>query len=239
MRFALLLLCISPSPAARPPAPGLPGCSRPLSREASSAARAFVSSADSARVALLPGCLLNASATRFSAQEAYKTRLKPRRWHCGLCGREFFEESWLDAHLHNRHGEGDGAQPCLAEHCHMLGCPSYAAEGGGDGCSAVLHACVPAGEGAFLRRHEALMCDAPFPARAAVRRIADAAADAFQWTPQRALLALLATTIVGFGLREAYRADLRDPIVPRSVRLRMERERAEREARAAAAAKEE
>ncbi len=220
------------STATRPPAFAPAGCSRAQSREATRAAVAFAAWAATARVQLLPGCLLNATATRFAAQEASKTRLRPRRWHCGLCGKEFFEEAWLDAHLHGRHGGGDAALPCLAERCHMLGCPSF--EGGGDGggdgaCAAVLRSCVPAPEGAFLREAHASMCEAPFAARAAARRATDAAAEGFQWTLQRALLGALAVACVAWGLREAYRADLRDPIVPRRVRL-------ERVAAAAAAA---
>ena len=239
MRAIFFSLLICSRLAARPPVPLLPGCSRLLSREAARAATAFAASAAAAHVELLPGCPLNASASRFSAQEASKTRLKPRKWRCGLCGKEFFEEVWLDAHLHGRHGQGDGARPCLAEHCHALGCPSLeggGGEGSGAACAAALRACVPASEAAFLRSHEAAMCEAPFARRAAVRRAADAAADAFQWTPQRAGLALVAAIALAVGLREAYLADVRDPIVPRNVRNRLARERAAAAEAAAAAA---
>ena len=236
----LLLLLLHPTASRHSPTP-LPGCSRLLSREAAASADAFARTARLHSVALLPGCALLSNATRFAAQERAKSHPKPRQWHCALCGRAFSEERWLDAHLHNKHGPGAPELPCLADHCHMLGCPSLEEGGGGgdaaaaaDACGEALRSCVPAGEGAFLSARAAEMCHAPFEARAAVRRAAAAVAAAFQWTPQRLVGAAALLAVLAVGLRMSYAEDLKDPII--SARERLKREKAAAAAAAAAAA---
>lgn len=39
----------------------------------------------------------------FGPQEAAKLQYRPSQWTCGLCGKSFFEEKFLDMHFDNRH----------------------------------------------------------------------------------------------------------------------------------------
>lgn len=39
----------------------------------------------------------------FGPQEAMKKQHRPSQWGCGICGKSFFEERYLDMHFDNRH----------------------------------------------------------------------------------------------------------------------------------------
>lgn len=39
----------------------------------------------------------------FGPQQAAKHQHRPSQWTCGLCGKSFFEERFLDMHFDNRH----------------------------------------------------------------------------------------------------------------------------------------
>lgn len=39
----------------------------------------------------------------FAPQQAAKFQHRPSQWTCGLCGKSFFEEKYLDMHFDNRH----------------------------------------------------------------------------------------------------------------------------------------
>lgn len=41
----------------------------------------------------------------FGPQQAAKFQHRPSQWTCGLCGKSFFEEKYLDIHFDNRHKE--------------------------------------------------------------------------------------------------------------------------------------
>jgi rubredoxin len=50
-----------------------------------------------------------------------------RQWRCGLCGKVFKSEQYIDAHLVRRHTDSLPAAggTCLAEYCDILRCPSW------------------------------------------------------------------------------------------------------------------
>ncbi|KAF5299938.1 hypothetical protein FQA39_LY11311 [Lamprigera yunnana] len=61
----------------------------------------------------------------FGPQEAAKQQHRPSQWTCGLCGKSFFEEKYLDLHFDNRHkGYINMAEDavCLADYCDIIRC---------------------------------------------------------------------------------------------------------------------
>ncbi|KAF2898670.1 hypothetical protein ILUMI_07504 [Ignelater luminosus] len=61
----------------------------------------------------------------FGPQEAAKQQHRPSQWTCGLCGKSFFEERYLDLHFDNRHkGHINMAEDavCLADYCDIIRC---------------------------------------------------------------------------------------------------------------------
>lgn len=111
-------------------------CSRKLSREAAAIIDTeIVDAAAAAGVAIDDtACALLPSRGRYAIQEAAKQEVRHTLWKCGMCGKQFRSEYFLDWHLHRRHGENDTAANgrgglCLADFCGLVGCPSLPIEG--------------------------------------------------------------------------------------------------------------
>ncbi|CAH0556995.1 unnamed protein product [Brassicogethes aeneus] len=61
----------------------------------------------------------------FGPQQAAKQQHRPSQWTCGICGKSFFEEKYLDLHFDNRHkGYINMAEDavCLADYCDIMRC---------------------------------------------------------------------------------------------------------------------
>ncbi|XP_017778148.1 PREDICTED: uncharacterized protein LOC108563863 isoform X2 [Nicrophorus vespilloides] len=61
----------------------------------------------------------------FGPQQAAKFKHRPSQWTCGLCGKSFFEEKFLDMHFDNRHREHINMAEdavCLADYCDIMRC---------------------------------------------------------------------------------------------------------------------
>lgn len=61
----------------------------------------------------------------FYPQEEAKIRYRPTQFTCGLCGKSFYEEKYLDLHFDNRHKASvNHAEDaiCLADYCDILRC---------------------------------------------------------------------------------------------------------------------
>lgn len=61
----------------------------------------------------------------FYPQEEAKIRYRPTQYTCGLCGKSFYEEKFLDQHFDNRHrSHVNHAEDaiCLADYCDILRC---------------------------------------------------------------------------------------------------------------------
>lgn len=61
----------------------------------------------------------------FAPQEDAKVKHRPTQWTCGFCGKNFYEEKFLDLHYDNRHrGHVNQAEDaiCLADYCDIMRC---------------------------------------------------------------------------------------------------------------------
>ncbi|XP_066245586.1 uncharacterized protein [Euwallacea similis] len=61
----------------------------------------------------------------FGPQEAMKKQHRPSQWTCGICGKSFFEEKFLDLHFDNRHKDHINMAEdavCLADYCDIMRC---------------------------------------------------------------------------------------------------------------------
>ncbi|GJQ83534.1 hypothetical protein Trydic_g10886 [Trypoxylus dichotomus] len=61
----------------------------------------------------------------FGPQQAAKHQHRPSQWTCGLCGKSFFEEKFLDMHFDNRHKNHVNMAEdavCLADYCDIMRC---------------------------------------------------------------------------------------------------------------------
>lgn len=61
----------------------------------------------------------------FAPQERAKHKHRPTQWTCGFCGKNFYEEKFLDLHFDNRHrGRVNQAEDaiCLADYCDIMRC---------------------------------------------------------------------------------------------------------------------
>ena len=52
---------------------------------------------------------------------------------CGVCGKYFHTDPYLDAHFDRKHQDLLVGHACLADHCTVLQCPSMGAGGSGEG----------------------------------------------------------------------------------------------------------
>jgi hypothetical protein len=55
------------------------------------------------KVTLPIECPFHPTRDIFGPQQAAKQQHRPSQWTCGLCGKSFFEEKYLDMHFDNRH----------------------------------------------------------------------------------------------------------------------------------------
>lgn len=61
----------------------------------------------------------------FAPQQLAKYQYRSSQWTCGLCGKSFFEEKYLDMHFDNRHKERINMAEdavCLADYCDIMRC---------------------------------------------------------------------------------------------------------------------
>ncbi|CAG9825451.1 unnamed protein product [Phaedon cochleariae] len=61
----------------------------------------------------------------FGPQQTAKKQHRPSQWTCGICGKSFFEEKFLDLHFDNRHKEYINMAEdavCLADYCDIMRC---------------------------------------------------------------------------------------------------------------------
>ena len=52
---------------------------------------------------------------------------------CGVCGKYFHTDPYLDAHFDRKHSDLLVGHACLADHCAVLQCPSMGTGGSGEG----------------------------------------------------------------------------------------------------------
>jgi hypothetical protein len=83
-------------------------CSRRLSREAASIVESdFLTPAAVRGVPVTPTCPLLPDRNRYARHEAAKREVRYGQWGCGICGKTFRGEWFMDLHLDSRHaGEG-------------------------------------------------------------------------------------------------------------------------------------
>lgn len=70
-------------------------------------------------------CPFHAKRDLFYPQESAKIRYRPTQFTCGLCGKSFYEEKYIDLHFDNRHRSSvNHAEDaiCLADYCDILRC---------------------------------------------------------------------------------------------------------------------
>lgn len=103
-------------------------CERPSAREARAAVRTDVM-ALAARLGarMLPECPLHPDHDHLREHEAQKKPLTQWQWRCGICGKLFRSEHYLDLHLERRHADTlpHNASLCLGEFCDILRCPTW------------------------------------------------------------------------------------------------------------------
>ncbi|KAL1497070.1 hypothetical protein ABEB36_008092 [Hypothenemus hampei] len=70
-------------------------------------------------------CPFHSQRDIFGPQEVLKKQHGPSQWTCGICGKSFFEEKFLDMHFDNRHkdyiNKAEDAV-CLADYCDIMRC---------------------------------------------------------------------------------------------------------------------
>lgn len=70
-------------------------------------------------------CPFHESRDIFRPQQRAKHQHRPSQWTCGLCGKSFYAEKYLDAHFDNRHKSNVNAAEdavCLADYCDIMRC---------------------------------------------------------------------------------------------------------------------
>jgi hypothetical protein len=122
-------------------------CSRRLSREAVAIVESDVLLfAHTNGVKPAPSCVLDPTSSRYAKQEATKKAVNNGLWECGMCGKQFRSDWFLDWHLARKHAEEDTGDAsgvtrggvlgqdgvwrtgqCFADYCGLLGCPSLEA----------------------------------------------------------------------------------------------------------------
>lgn len=80
---------------------------------------------DKFRVTLPLECPFHPMRDIFGPQQAAKKQHRASQWTCGICGKSFFEEKYLDMHFDNRHKEFINKAEdavCLADYCEIMRC---------------------------------------------------------------------------------------------------------------------
>ncbi|XP_022908142.1 uncharacterized protein [Onthophagus taurus] len=80
---------------------------------------------DKFKVTLPLECPFHPQRDIFGPQQMAKYQFRPSQWTCGLCGKSFFEEKFLDIHLDNRHKTHINMAEdavCLADYCDIMRC---------------------------------------------------------------------------------------------------------------------
>ncbi|KAJ8978899.1 hypothetical protein NQ317_008878 [Molorchus minor] len=80
---------------------------------------------DKFKVSLPLECPFHPKRDIFGPQQAAKKQHRPSQWTCGICGKSFFEEKYLDMHFDNRHKEYINVAEdavCLADYCDIMRC---------------------------------------------------------------------------------------------------------------------
>ena len=69
-------------------------------------------------------CPFRRSRDIYYDQERHKTEKDARHWTCELCGKSFYSEHYLDAHMERKHAERMVTENgvCLADYCDVLRC---------------------------------------------------------------------------------------------------------------------
>ncbi|KAI5737736.1 hypothetical protein M8J76_016308 [Diaphorina citri] len=70
-------------------------------------------------------CPFHPSRDIFYPQQEAKHQHRPSQWTCGLCGKSFYEEKYLDWHFDNRHRSHVNLAEdavCLADYCDIMRC---------------------------------------------------------------------------------------------------------------------
>ncbi|XP_072381900.1 uncharacterized protein [Diabrotica undecimpunctata] len=80
---------------------------------------------DKFKVTLPLECPFHPMRDIFGPQQAAKKQHRASQWTCGICGKSFFEEKYLDMHFDNRHKEYINMAEdavCLADYCDIMRC---------------------------------------------------------------------------------------------------------------------
>jgi len=104
-------------------------CSRSLSREARSILNNnLVPFAQQLGAEIATACPFHTDHDHLLQHEQVKQPITQWQWRCGLCGKVFKSEQYIDAHLERRHKATLPAvtgATCLADYCDILRCPSW------------------------------------------------------------------------------------------------------------------
>jgi len=103
------------------------------SREGSSIVRHFIQTVwrpifKKFEVKMPDQCPLHFSRDVFSAQELAKLHYRVNLWTCGLCGKSFYREPYLDMHMANKHSDSllkENSAVCYADYCDVFRCSGY------------------------------------------------------------------------------------------------------------------
>jgi len=100
-------------------------CSRQLSRQVrKQLEKEVVRPASQAGLTVLPdGCPFDVSRDLWSYHERHKSRKRgsTSHWTCGICGKVFKSEHYLDLHMERSHMDlAPAGGACLADHCEMF-----------------------------------------------------------------------------------------------------------------------
>lgn len=103
-------------------------CNRAEAREARKALNEMLLPlARSLGAQLTRACPLNKEHDRFLSHESQKKAINMATWRCGICGKSFRSEYYIDMHLDRKHMDtlSPEATTCLADFCDILRCPSW------------------------------------------------------------------------------------------------------------------
>ena len=116
---------VYPPPRPEPDASLL--CNRGAAREARGLARAALDFARCGGVEAAPSCALHPDHDKLLPHEEQKKMLNRHQWRCGICGKTFRSERYLDAHLDRRHLDtlAPNATLCVGDLCDVLRCPGW------------------------------------------------------------------------------------------------------------------